>query len=639
METRSKTRSSSSTATTATPSPSTRTRKRPGPPSPSSHRGSPSSASSSTATACRHRFFFSSVQEAENEALNYENSIPCPAKMPRYRFYFSSLRQAEAIAPMPILEAVTEEPGHVQEPGEADETGANVNPGLDALQQQAAPAPVAAERVCPEIWMVIGEYLEDRDLGRSMQVSRSLRENLTPLAWRSITHEKWACPQFQGLRGFLAGEEDDELAALLRRVVEVEWADDDNSGLTCKELVGLLRMLPNLQGLRLRATAPAKKVLLDLLKDMNALPKLVRLALEVPGFIKEEEAPELEEGELEEEAEEGEMMELQMDEPVQPRDLWNRIGRMEELDLGGAWYAPQASVELADQQQTQLLLNLVSLRTPRTDLGLLMHSPNLKKLALTGDPDVEDETRLSPILVCERLEELAFRGRMAFRISDMVQVCRGLTTLTLVSVTLNDVDEFERLDAMRSREFAPHLEAFVVEVQSEVNELEQILHWRHTIMLTDLVCSHTDLRTLILRGFFILPHEFFPGFEETQTPIHQFPTRQLESLWVEIDISPFMGDNDELRQEVWNNVYKELGRMNDLHSLTINSQYLDISFQAGFGRLDQITRLQHLGLSDSSAQDWEYEDLFRVMLVAPHLTSLHIDPLDEVNYEQVQDWL
>ena len=130
-----------------------------------------------------------------------------------------------------------------------------------------------------------------------------------PFVWTSITHHKWRCPQFQRSSDLVRQGNFDKLRALLYRVVEVEWGDDDESGLSYSELAVILRSVPTLKSMSLTTTGLAKTVLLNLLKDSGELLKMDHLQLDLIEF--EAEAGGEEEGEIGEDEEEGELQEVE----------------------------------------------------------------------------------------------------------------------------------------------------------------------------------------------------------------------------------------------------------------------------------------------------------------------------------------
>ncbi|KAG9067733.1 hypothetical protein KI688_011320 [Linnemannia hyalina] len=117
------------------------------------------------------------------------------------------------------------------------------------------------------------------------------------------------------------------------------------------------------------------------------------------------------------------------------------------------------------------------------------------------------------------------------------------------------------------------------------------------------------------------------------------PAPQVEELWIEIDIDLFIAASHQDRQRFWQVTYEQLRQMRYLRSLTIKSPDLDRTFIAGFGRLSQLTHLRHLGLS-TGGQACTFNGLYRlVQEVLPWLTSLDLQPLQDIDKAGVHRWL
>ncbi|KAF9539266.1 hypothetical protein EC957_005614 [Mortierella hygrophila] len=259
----------------------------------------------------RYHFYFSSVRQAEEElslsrlpsntSSSSSSSIqesspaastPPPVATQQYKFYFSSLLQAEETAiaspPHPIEDMSA---GSPPPPTPED------SPALLPTAMPAEPAPALLPSAMPtrvnflpEVLSEIATHLRTKDLVHASEVSWDWRAAMMPFVWTSITHHKWRCPQFQRLGSLVRQEQFDELRALLRRVVEVEWGNDDDSGFSYSELVVILKSMPNLKKLSLTTTGLAKRMLLSLLKDPRELLKVDHLQLNLIGFEAEAEA-------------------------------------------------------------------------------------------------------------------------------------------------------------------------------------------------------------------------------------------------------------------------------------------------------------------------------------------------------------
>ncbi|KAF9538923.1 hypothetical protein EC957_006036, partial [Mortierella hygrophila] len=260
-------------------------------------------------------------------------------------------------------------------------------------------------------------------------------------------------------------------------------------------------------------------------------------------------------------------------------------------------------------------------------------------LVLIAKPTDIQETALEPILSCRRLEELVFEGPLSFRISDMVNMHDRLDSLTAVSITLESVSEFDRLWALQFRTFAPQLRSFKLEVQREHDGQENILTWQNTLRLNAILFWHREVRTLILKGFAVQPRDFFREVEEGGVTSYSNPAPQVEELWIEIGIDPFLIATNQDRQRIWQATYEQLGQMRYLRSLTVKSPELDHAFMAGFRSLDQLTHLRHLGLS-AGGQAWTFDELYMVVVVVlPWLTSLDLQPLQGIDKADAHRWL
>ncbi|KAG9067734.1 hypothetical protein KI688_011321 [Linnemannia hyalina] len=615
----------------------------------------------------RYHFYSSSVRQAE-EALSLSRlpsstslssslsiqepplaaSTSLPVATRRYKFYFSSLLQVEETAiaspPHPIedFSAGSPPPPTLEDAPALPPTDIPVEPA-PALLPSAMPTRVD---FLPELLSEIAMYLRTKDLVHASEVSWDWRAEMMPFVWTSITHHKWRCPQFRRLGSLVRQAKFDELRALLRRVVEVEWGNDDDSGLSYSEIVVILRSMPNLKKLSLTTTGLAKRVLLNLLKDPRELLTLGHLQLDLIGFEAEAEAENEEDGEIDESEEEGELQEVEEGEPVPLNDLFSRFDQLEGLGLAGWWYAPYhhqaAIVEVAGQAQQEEAVQpqwaIKNLRIPRSELGILRHCPHLRKLVLTAKPTDIQETALEPILGCRQLEELVFEGPLSFRISDMVNMHDRLDFLTAVSITLESVSEFDRLWALQFRTFAPHLRSFKLEVQREFDGQENALTWQNTLRLNAILFWHREVRTLILKGFAVQPRDFFREVEEGGVTSYSNPAPQVEELWIEIHIDPFFITTNQDRHRIWQATYDQLSQMRYLRSLTVKSPDLDHTFMAGFGRLSQLTHLRHLGIS-AGGQAWTFDGLYRVVEVLPWLTSLDLQDLQDIDKADTHRWL
>ncbi|KAF9113524.1 hypothetical protein BGX30_006916 [Mortierella sp. GBA39] len=221
----------------------------------------------------------------------------------------------------------------------------------------------------------------------------------------------------------------------------------------------------------------------------------------------------------------------------------------------------------------------------------------------------------------------------------MVNMHDRLNSLTAVSITLESVSEFDRLWALQFRTFAPQLRSFKLEVQREFDGQENILTWQNTLRLNSILFWHKEVRTLILKGFAVQPRDFFREVEEGGVTSYSNPAPQVEELWIEIDIDPFVVTTNQARQRIWQATYEQLGQMRYLHSLTVKCRDSNLSLMAGFGSLSQLTRLRHLGLS-AGGQAWTYDELHRIVkVVLPWLTSLDLQALQDIDKVNVHQWL
>ncbi|KAF9539265.1 hypothetical protein EC957_005613 [Mortierella hygrophila] len=221
----------------------------------------------------------------------------------------------------------------------------------------------------------------------------------------------------------------------------------------------------------------------------------------------------------------------------------------------------------------------------------------------------------------------------------MVNMHDRLDSLTAVSITLESVSEFDRLWALQFRTFAPQLRSFKLEVQREFDGQENILTWQNTLRLNAILFWHREVRTLILKGFAVQPRDFFREVEEGGATSYSNPAPQVEELWIEIHIDPFIAATQQDRNRIWQVTYEQLGQMRYLRSLTVKNRDLDQSTLAGFGSLSQLTHLRHLGLS-AGGQAWTFDGLYMVVVVVlPWLTSLDLQPLQSIGKVNVHQWL
>ncbi|KAF9119901.1 hypothetical protein BGW39_011839 [Mortierella sp. 14UC] len=271
---------------------------------------------------------------------------------------------------------------------------------------------ISADLLPPEVWLQLATYLTMECIVTMLTVSKTLHGIYLLVIWMRIRKDHWGHVSFP-LRSLL--DEMKNIPNYRHYIQNVEWEEGIAQHGVCLDcLVSILPSLPSLRTLSL--TSQLSRPPSELLAFLNNLDKtgLTSLKLILPQLRNELRLP--------------------------SKKLTYHWGKLDCLEFDGSWFEPQDAREADDGQ-----LAVTRLRLPRDMIGMAKVCPRLQSLDISSDSRSHFFGRLTHLLDCEKLTELGFWGRGAFKLTDIERIITRLSALTVLKIDMEEPGDILRL--------------------------------------------------------------------------------------------------------------------------------------------------------------------------------------------------
>ncbi|KAK3808054.1 MAG: hypothetical protein JOS17DRAFT_766353 [Linnemannia elongata] len=495
------------------------------------------------------------------------------------------------------------------------------------------------DRIPTELLLALAQFLNGLSLVNCIQVCRQWHHILQPLVWSIISEHHWHSKSFP-IRPDVNLSRDITLLPHLSLVRQISWAEntiatkkkDSNfvvgRQLSAARLAWLLQRTPNLADLSLRRYRDGfAPVLYRALADM---PNLRRLHIHVV------------------------LHRTQI--PIE--DMFSLFSRLEELHLDGSWYIHEKSTEpLPPNEKATTLWRLKSLRCTRLDLALTRYCPDLTFFEMhwyehrVGIPPVS----LRFLLECPKLETVklpkysrrddfidlaeTFRSLKALRsLSFNVHLRKELEFLCAPDVLLDNLQQSTDTCSSSHSSSTPVSDRDLLSVplleHLHIGQISLEVGREDSFrMLHNILKTRTHLKSFhSVGGAIHLTHLFAQPGQETHD---NWGCRELESLL-------FSQPGPKTTKEqalVWNHIYRQIGQLSKLQSLTIYCLTVEKGEDSGIQQLAGATSLRRLVLRGCQATKWMRYEILDLVRALPKLENLQLKPLKKGDFPQIKLWL
>ncbi|KAF9964869.1 hypothetical protein BGZ70_005805 [Mortierella alpina] len=277
------------------------------------------------------------------------------------------------------------------------------------------------------------------------------------------------------------------------------------------------------------------------------------------------------------------------------------------------------------------------------DMPMLRYCPRLRELEIKLDPAL---IKFPPqaMMACPDLEvlKLTAQGQNSgpvFR--DLTEAFRSLKHLKTLVFPVRYLDQIESLclaeddqDASRSGDIQvlPALEH--LEMSDVLLKLNVALSDHLHKLLVNILRTRPLLKAFVFPGHEVKPWQLFaqPGLESHR----EWRCMALETLDLHFTWRLYTRPLEE-RCEQWRSVFRQIGKLPKLKSLSILCDGLVKSIDAGILELGGARSLSRLELYDRQRSLWTKEEVVTLLQVAPGLVSLSLPHTS--NPKQIADWI
>ncbi|KAF9568343.1 hypothetical protein EC968_002954 [Mortierella alpina] len=485
-------------------------------------------------------------------------------------------------------------------------------------QESSSPA---RHRIPPEIIAEIGQWLDGKTLLAALQVSKTWYRVHQPILWSSLTEAQWSHPQFPFYERMST---DDRFAnipkyqgflPLVRHIAYQSLISRDDEYGRLFMLQAILQQTRNLRSLALKVVWRHEFVF-SVASALKHCPQLKSLRISCPDFryIKDK------------------------------RNVISVVSQLEEL------YLPQISPYyfFKDCQESNLpplaVWEMRKLRIAHGDMPMLEYCPKLRELEIRLDVSLS-YLRPQAIMACPDLEvlKITIEGRYDEPFyCNLAETLRSLKRLKFLQLPIRNVDQIESLclsedshddaSSLTDTQVLPmleHLEMSDVQLKIRVAKSDEL----HKC-LTNILRTRPLLKTFIFRGHEIKPWHLFaqPGLESR----NEWRCMALETLDLHFTWRLYTRPLEE-RSAQWRSVFRQIGKLPKLKSLSIVCDGLEKSIDAGILELGGAKSLARLHLCDRQEPTWTKEEVMTLMQVTPSLVFLSLSPTS--NYDQIVNWI
>ncbi|KAF9092814.1 hypothetical protein BGX29_010274 [Mortierella sp. GBA35] len=207
--------------------------------------------------------------------------------------------------------------------------------------------------------------------------------------------------------------------------------------------------------------------------------------------------------------------------------------------------------------------------------------------------------------------------------------------LRTISMVVTNQNQLQFLEIVKGSDHLPAIKVLVLEVFAADVQL-----WlEHQRSVKEILKTCASLTKFEIKGIFIDPLMVFAqaGGDDGDS----WRCAQLRELWLEVSM-PILSNsthNGRPNAIVWKSIYRQLGVLTCLESLTLRSPRIDRTANAGLSQLQGIPRLQKHVLMNMNGTPWTRQQIHDLLLMAPHLSSLRLNPLSMDDKDQVKSFL
>ncbi|KAG0217922.1 hypothetical protein BGX33_009083 [Mortierella sp. NVP41] len=537
-----------------------------------------------------------------------------------------------------------------------------------------------------ELILAIGKVLDGPSLISSLQVCKQWHQVLFPLVWCSISKAQWNHPSFpiQQQRNKYFMDEDEvrppppTLPPSLKLVRSLEWhcnitiraraasdpidpftaLEQQRSGIFITRVLEATHYLTSLSLVMGNSRSRAGRVF----KVVRGLKHLRRLSIDLRTFPNSFQKVAV--GTLY-------PMILQLEE-LSVRGDWCHIFKMVAAPvvvLGGqeSESAPQEQEPCWRMRKLSLMIDKVG--RSQSPLEPVVDDPFVSfELDPESDPEPDVHSSaihmaapsfsLLPVLNCPNLQELTLAG--ADDLDDVVEALSSLRCLRTLEISVG-VQHFAFLVQPTSTNNGtqPSLQAPTPQSSSReqtgLQETSMALPGVEHLTIRNVVSGEPAiyrqyfstflrtwplLKTFVVNNFAIDPRIMFAQQPGRETEDGWWACTGLETLSIRLPWARPSDDIERERKEVWRPMYRQLGQLTKLRSLTIHCTNLDKSVEAGFGQLAEATSLERLTVVDPSVRAWSRVDAENLVRgLGPKLKLLRLPRLQPVDYELLNGYL
>ncbi|KAF9079393.1 hypothetical protein BGX23_004199 [Mortierella sp. AD031] len=305
-------------------------------------------------------------------------------------------------------------------------------------------------------------------------------------------------------------------------------------------------------------------------------------------------------------------------------DLRPTLQGLQELTTYGPWYTlDDQEANCKEQAGNKAKWNMRILRMTTDDLGLLSYCPRLKHLEATTMHNKENHSiSFAAVQACPELHTLR---AMHPKIPDLIKVLKSLKKIQSLAFTTTSAQEIAYI-AEESEEEA--LLPQLVDLEIHAKNLHRNAFRQFDTCLFRILSTRDLLTSIVIKDYEV---------QSTTTFEQSWTCSGIETL----ELNLAQGNSGrEQRMGIWDRVFRKLGRLVSLKSLTLRSADLQQGITSSVHFLQEIQMLEELTLSDHNKGMWTQEQLTRILDATPNLAHLAIGPLHQSQtMEILRDWI
>ncbi|KAF9181996.1 hypothetical protein BGZ51_005023 [Haplosporangium sp. Z 767] len=324
---------------------------------------------------------------------------------------------------------------------------------------------------------------------------------------------------------------------------------------------------------------------------------------------------------------------------IELEPLFPMLSHLEELKLLGSWF------RLDPARHTGPLLRedkgawrLKKLTMDRSAILLLWYCPDLRDLQINqGGPFTKATSQISllPMSTCTDLAILRFLSWPHSRYTNALEVFSGLKKVK--SFTSHMCSKW-LLDLLCDEDGFPLLEHLELESAGFPTILTSNIVSQS---LARILYTRPRLKSFVMHQFQADPMMIFaqqPGMALSQLG---WVCRDLETLSLELKwgLNQAREAGQRLNMWSWEPIYRQIGQLPKLRSLSIQCNFFDKSIEGGIQQLSGAKELRALSISCQCACIWTKEEVAMLVQVVPKLEYMYFQRFQVGHALQVRKWL